>query len=182
MTNWLTDYFITSPLAKVLRDHQFLWPFDVQCASHCSGVQFSTSQLQKCSETVSFLWHFDLQCASRYRGGRIVRHCKWHSIRLQQLFFIFWTVIFRARCSIWWCWRVGAVAPRIVNISEEDQWWESFFVAGAILVTFEGGSCFSAHCKWRFTCELGQSVFVLTGTIIFNSWKVSLVAPPILEN
>ena len=69
-------------------------------------------------------------------------------------------VIFRGRRSIWWSWRVTLVAPRIVNdvsnvrrINHEIH----FSCQGQYLVKLEGDSCSSAHCKWRFICDTGQS-------------------------
>ena len=67
-------------------------------------------------------------------------------------------VILRGRCSIWRRWRMSPVAPRIVYVSyaprivtdvsytdithESHSAWQVQY-----LVTLEGESCCSAHCK-----------------------------------
>ena len=60
------------------------------------------------------------------------------------------TVILRGRRSIWRCWRMPPVVPRIVNsvsyvtrISHDSHFaWQAQY-----LVMLEDATCCSAHCK-----------------------------------
>ena len=68
--------------------------------------------------------------------------------------------IMRGRRNICWGWRVLPVAPRIVNDVSSVMWlnhdihyaWQAQY-----LVRLEGVACCSAHCKWRFICDVAQS-------------------------
>ena len=70
------------------------------------------------------------------------------------------TLLLRGRRSIWWGWREIPVAPRIVNdvsyamrINHEIHFaWQAQY-----LLKLEAAFCCSAHCKWRFICDVGQS-------------------------
>ena len=94
--------------------------------------------------------------------------------------------IFRGRRSIWWGWRMTLVAPRIVNdvsyvmrINHEIHFaWQAQY-----LVKLEDDSCCSAHCKWRFICEHGQSwdSFCVAGAV-FGEVGGRLVAPRIVND
>ena len=63
------------------------------------------------------------------------------------------TFILRGRRSIWWCWRVTLLAPRIGNdvsyvtqISDDIHFaWQAQY-----LVMLEGDFTCSSHWKWRF--------------------------------
>ena len=71
-----------------------------------------------------------------------------------------WTYRFRARRSIWWGWKLTVLAPRIVNdvsyvtrINHEIHFaWQAQY-----LVKLWCAVCCSAHCKWRFICDVDQS-------------------------
>ena len=77
---------------------------------------------------------------------------------------------FRGRRSIWWGWRVALFAPRIVNdvlyvMQLTDQihfTWQAQY-----LVQLAGDFCCSAHCKWRFICDLQHwcDSFCVAGTV-----------------
>ena len=63
------------------------------------------------------------------------------------------TFILRGRRSIWWCWRVTLLAPRIGNdVSYVTQIIDDIHFAwqAQYLVKLDGDSCCAAHCKWRF--------------------------------
>ena len=93
------------------------------------------------------------------------------------------TVIFRGRRTIWWCWRVTPIAPRIVldvscvtRINHDSHFsWQAHY-----LVMLEGDSYRSAHCTGRFMCDEDQSwqsIFVagaLFGDV--GGWLLSLRA------
>ena len=67
-----------------------------------------------------------------------------------------WASRFRGRRSIWWGWRVTLLAPRIGNdVSYVTQIIDDIHFAwqAQYLVKLEGGSCCSAHWKWRFICD-----------------------------
>ena len=96
--------------------------------------------------------------------GRIilgsVAHWKWHFSCFQQISVSFGSAILRGRRSIWWCWRVLTVAPRIVNDVSYVMWINHeihFAWQAQYLVMLEGVDCCSAHCKWRFICDVDQS-------------------------
>ena len=68
--------------------------------------------------------------------------------------------ILHGRRSIWWGWRVMPVAPRIVNDVSYVMWINHeihFAWQAQYLVKLEGDACCSAHCKWRFICDVDQS-------------------------
>ena len=70
------------------------------------------------------------------------------------------TFILRGRRSIRWGWRVLPVAPRIVNDVSYVMWINHeihFAWQVRYLVRLEGVDCCSAHCKWRFICDVDQS-------------------------
>ena len=78
--------------------------------------------------------------------------------------------ILRGRRSIWWAWRVLAVALRIVNGVSYVMWINPeihFAWQAQYLVRLEGVDCCSAHCKWRFICDVDQSwdSFCVAGAI-----------------
>ena len=91
--------------------------------------------------------------------------------------------ILRGRRSIWWGWRVLTVAPRIVNdvsyvmrINHEIHLaWQAQY-----LVRLQGDDCCSAHCKWRFICDVDQSwdSFCVAGAIFgeVGGWCLLLCA------
>ena len=75
------------------------------------------------------------------------------------------TCILRGRRSIWWCWRVTLLAPRIGNdvshvtqISDDIHFaWQAHY-----LVKLDGDSCCAPHCTWRFKVDRwGYYVLVL---------------------
>ena len=70
-----------------------------------------------------------------------------------------WASRFRGRCSIWWCWRVTLLAPRIGNdVSYVTQIIDDIHFAWQAqqLVKLEAASCCSAHWKWGFICDADQ--------------------------
>ena len=72
------------------------------------------------------------------------------------------TLILCGRCSIWWCWRVTWLAPRIGKwafICDADHRWHSFCVAGAVFG------------------EVGQSLYLLHALYMmsFHMWRRSLM-------
>ena len=77
------------------------------------------------------------------------------------------TFILRGRRSIWWCWRVTLLAPRIGNdvsyvtqISDDIHFaWQAQY-----LVMLEGDFTCSTHWKWRFKEVPEQYVVVLCST------------------
>ena len=81
------------------------------------------------------------------------------------------TFILRGRRSIWWCWRVPLLAPRIGNdvsyvtqISDDIHFaWQAQY-----LVMLEGDFTCSTHWKWRFICDADQwwHSFCVAGALI----------------
>ena len=66
------------------------------------------------------------------------------------------TFILRGRRSIWWCWRVTLLAPRIGNdVSHVTQISDDIHFAwqAQYLVRLAGDFTFSAHWKWSFICH-----------------------------
>ena len=69
------------------------------------------------------------------------------------------TFILRGRRSIWWCWRVTLLAPRIGNdVSQVTQISDDIHFAwqAQYLVMLEGDFTCSTHWKWRFICDADQ--------------------------
>ena len=88
------------------------------------------------------------------------------------------TFILRGRRSIWWCWRVTLLAPRIGNdvsyvtqISDDIHFaWQAQY-----LVMLEGDFTCSTHWKWRFICDADQwwHSFCVAGAV-FGEVRVGL--------
>ena len=91
------------------------------------------------------------------------------------------TLILRGRRSIWWCWRVTLLAPRIGNdvfICDADQWWHSFCVAGALFGDV-GGWFYLLHALEMTFHMWRRSVmtFILRGRrSSWWCWRVTLLA------
>ena len=92
-------------------------------------------------------------------------------------------VIFRGRGSIWWCWRVTPVAPRIlldvsyvtlINGEIHFSWRAQY------LVKLEDDSCCFAHCTGHFICDADQSwdFFFVAGAVFgeVGGWLLLLCA------
>ena len=94
------------------------------------------------------------------------------------------TFILRGRRSIWWCWRVTLLAPRIGNdvsyvtqISDDIHFaWQAQY-----LVMLEGDFTCSTYWKWRFICDADQwwHSFCVAGATQRWCWRVTLLAPRI---
>ena len=88
------------------------------------------------------------------------------------------TFILRGRRSIWWCWRVTLLAPRIGNdVSYVTQIRDDIHFAwqAQYLVILEGDFTCSTHWKWRFICDAEQwwHSFCVAGAI-FGEVRVGL--------
>ena len=90
-------------------------------------------------------------------------------------------VIFHARRSICWGWRVSPLALRIVN----DVWYvmrtnnaSHFSWQAQYLVMLVDDTCCSAYCKWRFICDDDQSCasFYVAGAVLgdVGGWHLLL--------
>ena len=91
--------------------------------------------------------------------------------------------ILRGRRSIWWSWRVMPVALRIVNDVSYVMWINHdihFAWQAQYLVRLDGIDCCSAHCKWRFMCDMDQSwdSFCVAGAVFgeVGGWCLLLCA------
>ena len=85
---------------------------------------------------------------------------------------------FRGRRSIWWCWRVTVLAPRIGNdVSYATQISDDIHFAwqAQYLVMLEGDFTCSTHWKWRFICDADQwwHSFCVAGAV-FGEVRVGL--------
>ena len=80
------------------------------------------------------------------------------------------TFILRGRHSIWWCWRVTSLAPRIGNeVSYVTQIIDDIHFAwqAQYLVRLQGDFTCSTHWKWRFKgdADPGWHSFCVAGTV-----------------
>ena len=128
--------------------------FNRICSGRVRKVALPARRVQFCVFRVgSFSDHGRIMLGS-------VAHWKWRFTCFQPISVRCWVVILRGRRSIWWGWKVMPVAPRIVNdvsyvmrINHEIHFaWQAQY-----LVRLEGDACCSAHCKWRFICDVDQS-------------------------
>ena len=108
----------------------------------------------------SFRWNLELQdFVAGAVFGEVGGWLDW--LRALEMTFHMWrrssrTFILRGRRSIWWCWRVTLLAPRIGNdvsyvtqiIADLHFAWQAQY-----LVRLPGDFTFSAHRKWSFTCH-----------------------------
>ena len=128
--------------------------FNRICSSQVRKVALAARRVQFC-----VFWVGSCSERSRIMLGSVA-HWKWRFSCFQQISVRCWVVIFRGKRSIWWGWRVLTVAPRIVNdvsyvmrINHEIHFaWQAQY-----LVKLEAAFCCSAHCKWRFICDVDQS-------------------------
>ena len=170
------DDFIFGLSSDYLRTMLGSWPNRLYIGGSNSGI---------------FRWHLELRIS--WQAQYLVKleddsccsaHCKWRFI--SDWCGSIMRFILRGRRSFWWSWRMIPVAPRIVNdvssvmrINHEIHFaWQAQY-----LVKLDCDSCCSAHCKWRFMWDAGQSWFILRGRrSIWWSWIVTPVVPQIVND
>ena len=93
------------------------------------------------------------------------------------------TLLLRGRRTICWGVTLLTVAPRIVNDVSNVMWINReihFAWQAQYLVRLEGVDCCSAHCKWRFICDVDQSwdSFCVAGAVFgeVGGWCLLLCA------
>ena len=164
---WTLQYKIVSKMGRVrspkrrVRDDDFI----VGCGRMWSDYRriIVESSFYWRKHSGSYRWNLELP--DLVAGALFGEVAGWlYLLHALEMTFHMWsrsgmTFILRGRRSIWWCWRVTLLAPRIGNdvsyvtqISDDIHFaWQAQY-----LVRLQGDFTRSLRWKWRFICDADQ--------------------------